>query len=208
MKMITVGEHTIIDIPFDGGRILDVGCRSYSFTNQMLKRDCEIWTVEPDKDISIHSSDKVHVIHAAISSEINSGKDVNLVKWSYGEGNYIEQSYRYKPKSSTLQQTFAMSISDISKMVGVHHWDIVKLDCEGSEYEVLLDWPGLIADQITVEFHDFCGANPGGEEMYKKIFKHIRQWYDIVQHEKSIRGGGKVKNYWDSLFIRKGFGNG
>ena len=94
------------------------------------------------------------------------------------------------------------------KAFDINFWDIVKLDCEGAEYEILLDWPGVISRQITVEFHEHTGANSGGEATYKKIIEHLSQWYDVIQHVKGpmYQNGRlmcKAINYWDSLFVLK-----
>jgi len=198
------GEHTIYKIPPVGGKVLDVGCRTYGFANYMVKQGCEVWAIEPDILVKESENKNIHLIRTALVSSANAHKVVNLVKWSYGEGNYLEKPYRHKPKSHTLQKTGCSSILQINAMTGVEIWDIVKMDCEGSEYEILLDWPGPIAKQITVEFHDFNGSNPGGQKTYDKMFKHLKQWYEIIQHEWFARQGQKTQNYWDSLFVLKG----
>ena len=66
-----------------------------------------------------------------------------------------------------------MSILEIGSKFGASHWDVVKLDCEGAEYDVLLDWPGPIAEQITVEFHEHTGANVKGPDVYREILEQV-----------------------------------
>jgi hypothetical protein len=85
---------------------------------------------------------------------------------------------------------------------GVSFWEVVKLDCEGAEYEILRNWPGPIARQITIEFHDFLGGAPPGVASagHAEILAHLGQWYDVAQHEWTTQHGAGW-NYWDSLFV-------
>ena len=205
MNLVTEGEHTFIE-PRKNANVLDVGCRSFSFTNAMLKRGCNIYAIEPDIDVKV--IDDIRLRRVALVSREHAGKDQTLIKWSTGEGNHLASIRGERPRSHVKQSTPCESIVDVTREFDVRCWDVVKLDCEGAEYEILLDWPGLISRQITVEFHEHTGANPGGEATYKKIIKHLSQWYDVVQHVKGpMYTNGRLMckaiNYWDSLFVLK-----
>jgi FkbM family methyltransferase len=198
-----IGEHTIASMPSAGDKILDVGCRAYSFAKPMAELGCKVWAIEPDEDVKDPKHENITLIRTALVSSQNAGKKQQLQKWSSGEGNRLAMLNGYAPAGHKVQETESHSIYDICRITNVHFWKIVKLDCEGSEYEILLDWPGPIAEQITVEFHDFTGANPEGKKTYEKMFNHLGQWYDIVQHDKSVRYCCNVPNYWDSLLVLK-----
>jgi len=199
-NLIIVADHTVLGPVTEGMNVLDVGSRKYGFSKPMAGMGCNVVAVEPDDDVSFSVNPNIHRIFGAMVAKQYIGCD-DLFKWSSGEGNFLDCTGAVPPTSAIRQMTCCYSIQQIMKMAKVDYWDIVKLDCEGSEYEILLDWPGPVAGQITVEFHDFNGANPGKEETYSKIFAHIGQWYDVIQHEATVRFAAKVKNYWDSLFV-------
>jgi hypothetical protein len=88
------------------------------------------------------------------------------------------------------------------KTHGVDVFEVVKMDCEGAEYDILLNWPGPIARQITVEFHDFLGLRPF-PDYHDALVRHLGQWYKIIKHEEFPHplAQGHPINYWDSLFV-------
>ena len=197
--LIIISGHTIIESDRPFRKVLDVGSRDYGFALPMAKMGCVVFAVEPDYSVSEPEHERIHLVRGALVASKNVGIQ-ELIKWDSGEGNHLDCVKGHHPDGSTMQKTICFSIQQIT--VG-KIWDIVKLDCEGSEYEILLDWPGPIAGQITVEFHDFTGANPEGEKTYDRIFSHLGQWYDVVQHEKTTRFAAKVENYWDTLLVLK-----
>jgi len=200
--LITISGHTIIKPETVGMNVLNIGSRRHDFARPMANMGCSVCAVEPDDDVKLPPVSGITLIRGAVVGDANAGALMDLAKWSSGEGNHLV-NVSSVPKSAVLQQTKCYSMRQIMAMTGMDFWDIVKMDCEGSEYEILLDWPGPIAGQITVEFHDFTGSNPGGEDTYDKIFEHIGQWYDIVQHEGTVRFNLPCANYWDSLFVLK-----
>ena len=204
VEKIVVCDHTMLPFNFSKGAVLDIGSRRYGFSNGMAKLGCSVWAVEPDSDVPLPSNKNIILIRGAAVPPNEDGVEQELIKWSYGDGNHLASVHGSVPASSTRQKTKCYSVHELSKMAGRIWWDVVKLDCEGSEYDILLNWPGPIASQITVEFHDFTGANPEGEKTYKKIFEHLGQWYKVIQHERYCMPRQTTLNYWDSLFVLKG----
>ena len=199
--MITISGHTILALPQPGDNVLDVGSHNYGFANPCAKAGANVYCVEPDTDAPPSPHPYITLIRKAVYP-VERTRNARLVKWSNGEGNHLDIVPGDRPKGATFQETPLISLQQLSVQWDVPLWDIIKLDCEGAEYPILLDLPGPIAKQITVEFHDFCSANPGGEKTHAAILAHIGQWYDIVQHEKTVVN--TWSNYWDSLFVLKG----
>jgi hypothetical protein len=81
-----------------------------------------------------------------------------------------------------------------------NNWDVIKLNIEGSEYDVLDTWPGPIARQIVVSFHEHTPRARGRAECDRLIAK-MGQWYkafNVVWEKRYCCS----ENYWDVLFIR------
>jgi hypothetical protein len=93
------------------------------------------------------------------------------------------------------------TIQSFGNTVGIHYWDVIKLDCEGSEYDILWNLTGPPATQITVEFHQHTPARRS-EEFIAELIKKMEQWY-TVQHHKLYGHGFDYQNYWDTLFVLK-----
>jgi hypothetical protein len=90
-----------------------------------------------------------------------------------------------------------MDIVQLSARFQVKQWALVKLNCEGAEYDILKTWPGPIASQIVVSFHEHIGAHVGHN--MDEIIAHLGQWYRTVQHVRDQRYCAGW-NFWDSVF--------
>jgi hypothetical protein len=78
------------------------------------------------------------------------------------------------------------------------HFDLIKLDCEASEFPILENWPGPIATQISVEFHDYVHKSKWDAAYFARLFESLGRFgYRVIQHEEFELGGGW--GHWDSL---------
>ncbi len=201
MNTELVAEHTIGCLPLCFGHVLDVGCRRFDFSKAMLNEDYNVVAIEADDEVVPIHHEHLRFGNYALVPEFQNGETQTLIKFGNGTANHL--STIGVSNSKTTNNVTGMSITAISSKFNVAKWDVVKLDCEGSEYDVLLEWPGPIARQITVEFHEHTAANARGNVVYDDILKHLSQWYDLVQHEMSVRYCIPTPSYYDSLWVLK-----
>lgn len=201
-----IGHSVVVDRIQEGSWVLDAGCRRYDFVDAILhlEKGCKVLAVDPDPKAKQKRGKEVTFIQAALMSKYKKSISINTTK---DPSTFFVPETRYKVRRQDLPKTFespVVTIPMLMKQYKIKEFSVVKFDIEGSEYDILLNWPGPIADQISVEFHDaYPGRNPfpNPEQYYKLLFKHLKQWYDIVSHKKS--GPMWAVNYWDSLFVRK-----
>ena len=189
MKLEIVAEHSILaDTPT--GYVLDVGARSFSFSKAMANRWHQVIALDPDPTIEDPK-------HARIKYRREALRDSDGL--ALFEMAADPQARRLSSSGSI--PVVCKTIEDVMREEWVGHFRIVKLDCEGAEYGILENWPGSIADQVTVEFHEHVA--PQSSERYENIISHMSQWYELVQHEKTLRHCIGTPNYWDSLWVLK-----
>lgn len=190
MKLITVFGHSVdvsrlLPAP---AKVLDAGCRDFEFANAMTTMfGAKVLTL--DADASVRPD-----IHAALVGDNCPSRAWYVAAEEAGRIVFEE--------NLTLQEVPTITIRDLVRKHGT--FDLVKMDIEGSEYDVLLTWPGPVAGQISVEFHEPTGQGMAkhGADVYARILQHLSQWYDLVKHDATPYPGGV--NYYDSVFVLKG----
>jgi len=186
MKTEIVAEHSIIP-DFSTGYVLDVGCRSFSFSKEMAARFNTVIALDPDP--TIEDPKRERILFERVALRDRGGK---------AKFEMASDPQARKLSDSGTVEVDCVTIQDVMRLHWVSKFRIVKLDCEGAEMGILENWPGPIADQLTVEFHEHVAPQPS--ERYEKILAHLGQWYELVQHEKSLRHCIGTPNYWDSLW--------
>ena len=69
--------------------------------------------------------------------------------------------------SSETQRVDIIGIKEVFK--DIPHCDLLKIDCEGAEYEFIFDTPFEKIDQISMELHK-------GEQ--RKVLNHLEKFYN------------------------------
>lgn len=151
-------NSTVIDI---GG---STGDSSIFFA---IKGAKEIYAIEPMKesfDIAVYNvqlnnlESKVHLINAALSSK--PGQVELMVSSRNPNANSISPTETMKKGEINFDSKRiieSISLRDIISQYNISKIDLLKMDCEGCEYEVLqsLDEETIsIIDNIILEFHD------------------------------------------------------
>lgn len=201
MNLVALASHTVdLDILPKAPMVLDVGCRDFDFTLAVLRRMPSAFIVALDPSPDVISSPFETVIFERLALV---GKDRNmalLAMHSSGEGNFICEDPPWFAEAAAVK---CITLPQLMEKHGVKFWDLVKLDCEGSEFGILEHWPGPVARQVSIEFHDWTGPWEGyvAGDYYERLFAGPLKDYEIVQHELSRQGEGV--GHWDTLIRLK-----
>lgn len=119
-------------------------------------------------DIAIHKKRKLyihsqHSIYNTINKKIGKG---------FGQGNIIEQTSYYVD---------CISLEKIFEENEINYCDVLKIDCEGSEYEILLSAPKEIFDKINQISVEIDGEN----EEKEKLVNYLKSFYSKVDNIKN-----------------------
>jgi FkbM family methyltransferase len=197
MRTIEIDGHTIIPELTRKGWILDMGCRGF---NLSVAFACQRVFAVDVEDFSFNSNIPPKTIfkHAALMA--HSG-EVEAHYFGNGTGNFVkginEQPYNGEDRPCETKPVKAITLQDIYSEIGTDI-DLLKLDIEGSEYEILANLEP-IPRQVTVEFHEHC--NPILHNKWiDKVLQNMDKHYQLTQYP--CPDWPRYK-YMDCLFIRK-----
>lgn len=182
----------------DGGWALDVGARGFKFSNHLARLGLNVIALEPDRSVSYDGCRNIQWRNVALVGDPDVESSM-YAGWGDGSGNHLSET---RPEHATeFYHVQCITLANLMEAEMVQQFDIVKLDCEGSEYDILWNWPRHAAVQISVEFHDFLGLRPR-ESYYDELFAGPLRDYEIVRHEwRPLCAVNPIESYWDSLFI-------
>jgi hypothetical protein len=128
MNIKAIAEHSIdIDL-LSGGICIDVGCRGFQFSEGMRDMGLKVLAFDMEE---MKAPEGVHFIKMAIAHIV-------------GEGHYTDtkdQQAKYLSPTGVpvLVTTLECIYESMLKVENTAQVDILKLDCEGSEYLILSD---------------------------------------------------------------------
>lgn len=207
MNLQSLASHTVdLDLLPEEPTVLDVGCRWFDFTKAVaeLRPASKVFALDPAEDVTdgLLSFKCRDLIYREIALVGSGNATQMLAHFSTGEGDFLTKQRHWDgwDKQPEIYEVDCMTIGELMLAEAVQHWDLVKLDCEGSEFDILEHWPGPIATQISVEFHDWDKPMYRSETYYDTLRKKL-PWYKFAQHEFSKQGTGV--GHWDSLLVLK-----
>ena len=200
MNLQLFASHTIdVDLMPDEPVVLDVGCRWFDFTSQIVERwpRARVIAMDPARDVIEGPQGAICSTEYLQVGLVGHGPTFQrFAHFSTGEGDFITTLDRFHDAEMYVVPT--MKIKDVMKLRQVQHFDLVKLDCEGSEFGILENWPGRIATQISVEMHDWDKPQYRSETYHDSLLLKL-PWYKRVKHDLSVQGTGL--GHWDDLWV-------
>ncbi len=209
-----IGEHSVcLDLIQKNGYVLDAGCRGFDITNFFEHHEkhpvvinCDIDDL-PGSTHELIEGDGEQVI--SLNSYITRKRELPFY-FKCGIANYngyCQVRKTHDPQGHYLDETLTsheqvrvLTTEAMRKVLGIRMWDLIKLDIEGSEYGIL-DYPGPIAKQVSVEFHEHTDRGIGKQKL-DELLDHLEKWYTIYNRNWESRHGAGF-NYWDVLLIVK-----
>lgn len=185
--MITViAEHSVdLEILPKEANILDLGCRGFLFADELTRLGHWVCCVDADK-----LPPGKHYWQIAITDY---NGYCNVIP------NKDPQGFRIGKKSNDGLKCATLPM--FSSWNDVEFWDLIKIDIEGSEYEVIMSLTEPPAKQLSIEFHLHTGIYKEAQ-VKEMVDKLTSLGYYPVKHDK-YPAHGCSPNYWDSLFILK-----
>lgn len=175
MKIKVIKEHTFIENLLDNKDIviIDLGSCRGEFINEMnnLYNIKKAILVEPNPSNFIHLEEKENYV---LYNKLVSSKDNEIFDFYEDVKSPYNGSIIFNYFNGKIHKIETISLNRIVIENNIEKIDLLKIDIEGSEYDVLenIDESLLkIISQITVEFHDFI--DPKLKEKTNKIINKI-----------------------------------
>ena len=149
----------------DGWQVIDIGAGLGDFVLSVAngRPNCKIWAFEPfpesfgllQENIALNQIENVHAIQKAVSSKLGTMK-------MFLTGAAVQHivSNEHSSDSAANAQSIEVeseSINDLFSAAGIAHCNFLKMDCEGGEFDILLNaTPRTLAKihHICLEYHN------------------------------------------------------
>lgn len=182
--MISIAEHLIDYVQLPAvAKVLDLGCRNMIFTNEMRRLGHIVFPVDIDE---LGHEDYYRVAISDFDGLCG------LMKTDDAQGTRIDK------RGNGID---CYTLESFSKLREVDFWDLIKMDVEGSEFEIIMTLQKAPAKQLSIEFHLHTGIYHQ-HEVDLMVNKLKALGYQIASHEYTNEFGAGM-NYWSSLFILK-----
>ena len=159
LQMITLRGHSFMPAPLDrSSTVIDLGAHRGEFSRQIIDRfGCRCVAVEANPSLldKVRAANGVEPLWGAITDR--DGSSIFYLSDNPEASTLSNESTELNGRRINVP-TF--TLESILRNLGISHVQLLKVDIEGAEIPFLLSVPEQITrliDQITVEFHDFCG---------------------------------------------------
>jgi hypothetical protein len=190
-NVLVIDNHSVRTDLLVKGPVLDAGSRGLAFSRWFAARGHKVVALDAGED---EKADGVSTHKMALVHSKWAGGNVALAQTSDLNARYIE--------GQSSEGVYGISIPVLMHDYGIVKWDVIKLNIEGSEYDILDEIDGPISRQIVFGMHEHTQAARGRAEC-DRIIDKLRQWYTI-HNQVWERRYGCIESYWDVLCIEKG----
>jgi len=195
MTIEKIHEHSVdTSLLPEGAKILDIGARGFLFAEYFERLGHDVTCIDADDLPYTHN--RHHYLECAISdyngdAEIIRNKDLQATSIKRAE----------EPYDKLKDYIHCYTLVELSNICGIPFWSLIKIDIEGSEYQVIMSLEKAPATQLSIEFHLHTGIY-GMYEMTLMEDKLKALGYYPAKHEMTEEHGAGT-NFWDSLWILK-----
>lgn len=208
MNLKCIHGHTVdLSLLTQGGYVLDLGCRDFIFTQEMLNIGMKVISIDPYKDIQIEQkllNNKNFIFKNMACVGLKTNEYLKYYEYNdWGANSLFDicaENKQYKEiKKYDVKTT---TIGEIMKELNIEIFELIKIDVEGSEYEILKNLPKNCSKQLSVEFHDWLRLNPYKDEpekFYEEIEKSVLKDYLVLEKKRVPMHEGFT--YSDVLYV-------
>lgn len=192
-----INEMKSYKLDFENKVVLDVGANIGAFAKHAFDNKAyKVISVEPEpENFQLLTKNKVNDLHILVEAAAVKDDSIKEVKL------YINDK-KNKGAHSTLSKrrsnSIIVKVISLSKLIEKYCPDIVKIDIEGGEFEMLLDYTfPVCVKQLALEYHFInkkIVSNNYSTMLHEKIIE--QQFETIVQPK-------LTKNCWATLGIYK-----
>jgi FkbM family methyltransferase len=202
MRIERLAEHSVdVDLLPEAPVVLDAGCRGFDFSHAVLdvRPNARIIAMDPAPESAGSDDPRITFLNEPLVG-LHQSSQMEFVALPNPAACFVREL-----DSTTLagKCVETRTLLWLFSWFQIQKFDLVKLDVEGSEFGILETWPGPIATQISVEFHDHVDNRKYDEAYFNRLFLGSLADYEVVQHELSEVSNAR-RGHWDSLFRLRG----
>ena len=190
----TIHEHSIDLDLLTGGWVIDAGCRNWNFSKMMKDFGEKVYALDLE---ALSKPDNIDFF--VQKPLLSTSREITVNILNDPNASFVD-STRHSRSINSFSLA-SITLPEIYEQVGLEI-DVLKLDIEGSEYEILTDPNFLpIPRQISVEFHEHCFPDKHAIHFESCLLNLQKNYEPFNLHRVPMHGCNP--NYWDVLFIRK-----
>lgn len=156
-------HRRVVEVP---GAVVDLGCATWDWSRRFFGNKHVVAADPFEVDPGAPGVDFFPGVVTAVRGRIQISRE--------GTGSSTHHT-------SNLIEVPAITLADLLERYHVDEVAALKINTEGSEYELLINLSEQQLsriDQIAVSFHDFIGI--GSHKTVEAVLGYLRHWYDIV----------------------------